>query len=640
MWGPSNFGGGGDTEDFTGVPSELKIAVAALLETEPDHGEPDAQFTHRFDPEQGRTLSLRQLLSRHWYMLAAALALVTVETLSLQAGPKLTQVGIDDGIVPHHLHTIVLVSALYLAAIVLTGFASMVRVKVTGRLSAWVMNDLRVKVFSHLQRLSLDYFTGEKAGVVMTRMTSDIENLQQLVQDGLAQFAIQGFTMIVVTAVLFTYNVRLALLTVAIVVPSLTVLSIWFRSGSERGYNIVRDRIANVLSDLSENLHGVRVVTAHNRQRFNVIQHRNVVGSYRDANVYTGHINAIYGPGTVLVGWGTQAVLLLVGGHMVLRHQLSIGDLVAFNLYLSSFFGPIQQLVQLYNLFQQGQSSITKLKALLSTPPSVEESATASELPPISGDIVFDHVNFGYDPSIPVLEDASLHIHTGETVAFVGPTGAGKSTMAKLVTRFYDPTSGAVLIDGHDIREVSITSLRRQVGVVPQEPFLFTGTIGENVAFARPDALDSEIWAAVRAVGLAEVIDRLPDKLDTIVHERGQSLSSGERQLIALARAFLAQPRVVVLDEATSNLDLLSESKIESALDLLLEGRTAILIAHRLTTAMKADRIVVVDHGRIVEVGSHAELVASGGQYATMYLMWSSHGRGGFSIDDLQTTNT
>jgi ATP-binding cassette subfamily B protein len=268
---------------------------------------------------------------------------------------------------------------------------------------------------------------------------------------------------------------------------------------------------------------------------------------------------------------------------------------------------------------------VFKLRALSDTEPTVRESPTAVDLPHIEGEIVFDHVSFGYDPGVEVISDVDLRIQPGETVAFVGPTGAGKSTLAKLVTRFYDPTSGRVLIDGHDLLDVTLRSLRQQLGVVPQEPFLFAGTIGENIAFARPDAGDEEILEAVRAVGLEEVIERVPQGIDTVVHERGQTLSSGERQLLALARAFLAHPRVLVLDEATSNLDLQSETKIEAALDVLLENRTAILIAHRLSTAMRADRIVVVDDGRIVEVGSHDELVARGGRYAEMYATWVQH---------------
>ncbi len=272
--------------------------------------------------------------------------------------------------------------------------------------------------------------------------------------------------------------------------------------------------------------------------------------------------------------------------------------------------------MQQYNTFQQGTASIIKLRTLFALAPSTPEAPSATELPPIEGEIVFDHVTFGYDPAVPVVRDIDLRIRAGETVAFVGQTGAGKSTLAKLITRFYDPTEGRVLIDGHDIRDVTIDSLRRQLGVVPQEPFLFAGSLRYNIAFACPDADDEEIWEAVRAVGLADVVERMPEGLDTIVHERGQSLSTGERQLIALARAFLAHPRVLVLDEATSNLDLASETKIEAALDVLLQSRTAVLIAHRLTTAMKADRIVVVDDGRIAELGSHEELLARGGRYA------------------------
>ncbi|MBO0732417.1 MAG: ABC transporter ATP-binding protein, partial [Acidimicrobiaceae bacterium] len=469
--------------------------------------------------------------------------------------------------------------------------------------------------------------TEEKAGVIMTRMTSDIENLQQLLQDGLSQLAIQALTMVVITVILFTLEARLALITVGLVVPILTAMTIWFRRASERGYDRVRDGIANVLADLSESLHGVRVVSAHNRQAHNIVHHRNVVGDYRKANYYTSQINAVYGPGTQMLGVLGQAALLAIGGDMVANHELSLGALVAFILYVGRFFQPIQLLVQQYNLYQQGRASIFKLRTLIETTPSVVEDAGAEPLPPIEGSITFDHLSFGYDPAVPVVHDINLRIEPGETVAFVGETGAGKSTLAKLVTRFYDPTEGRVLIDGHDIRHVGLLTLRRQLGVVPQEPFLFAGTIRDNVAFARPDAPEAQVLEAVRAVGLDEVVDRLPDGLDTEVHERGQTLSSGERQLIALARAFLAHPRVLVLDEATSNLDLQSETQIERALDVLLEGRTAILIAHRLSTAQKADRIVVIDEGRIVEVGHHDELIEAGGRYAEMYATWARQGQ-------------
>jgi ATP-binding cassette, subfamily B, bacterial len=367
------------------------------------------------------------------------------------------------------------------------------------------------------------------------------------------------------------------------------------------------------------------VVTGFNRARNNVLFHRNVTGAYRDANDHTAHLSATYGSCTEAIGLLGQAALLLIGGNMVRDGTLEIGQLAAFILYLNSFFLPIQALVAQYNLYQQGQAAISKLDDLLATRPTVEEAADAEPLPPIEGAVALEDVSFGYDPAKPVLRDVDLKIAAGETMAFVGPTGAGKSTIAKLVTRFYDPTDGSITIDGHDLRDVTIDSLRRQLGVVPQEPFLFAGTIRDNIAFARPEATDEEVDEAVRRVGLTELVERLPEGVHTPVHERGVSMSSGERQLVALARAFLAGPRVLVLDEATSNLDLKSETKVEAGLDALLEGRTAIIVAHRLSTAMRADRIAVVDDGRILELGSHAELVARGGRYAEMFAAWTSH---------------
>jgi ATP-binding cassette subfamily B protein len=552
--------------------------------------------------------------------------LILVEALCVQAGPFLSQKGIDDGITPGDWTALTIIGVLAILAVVVSAVASGARVATTGRVASRVMFELRVRTFAHLQRLSLDYYTDEKAGVIMTRMTSDIESLQQLLQDGLPQFALQGLTMVIVTVVLFFYNVELTLLTLLMIVPIVTGLSLWFRSASDKGYNRVRDGIASVLSDLSESLSGVRVVTGFNRARHNVLQHRNVTGVYRDANDHTAKIAATYGACTEFVGLLGQAALLLIGGNMVRDGTLSVGALAAFILYLNSFFGPIQSLVQQYNLYQQGQAAITKLDELLETHPTVEEAEDAVALPPIEGAVSLKHVSFAYDPAKPVLHEVDLEIAAGETISLVGPTGAGKSTIAKLVTRFYDPTEGMVAIDGHDLRDITIDSLRRQLGVVPQEPFLFAGTMRDNIAFARPDATDDEVIDAVARVGLSELIDRLPEGVDTPVHERGVSLSSGERQLIALARAFLASPRVLVLDEATSNLDLKSETQVEAGLDAVLEGRTAIIVAHRLSTAMRADRIAVVDDGQIIELGSHEELVhRPGGRYAEMFEAWIAH---------------
>jgi ATP-binding cassette, subfamily B, bacterial len=630
MWGGpranhGNWGGAGQATEggapFAGIPDELVESVTALVASEPDHGTPATPFTAR--QLDRRPLTLSRMLRDRWQLAVASVIFLVIETVGFQTGPYLTQIGIDRGVNHRDFRVVVWTGLVYLVTVIVTVLVERMRVRSTGRLAAQVMNDLRVKVFAHIQRLSLDYFTEEKAGVIMTRMTSDIEVLQQLLQDGLAQFAIQGLTMVVVTAVLFSYNWQLALITVGVVMPALTAASLWFRSASERSYLRVRDTLAGVISDIAESLSGVRIVASYNRQRNNVIHHRNVLGAYRAANYTTARITAAYSTGSDFIGLGGQLALLLIGGHMVLTHTLSVGQLTAFILYLGAFFQPIQQLVQLYNTYQQGQAAVTKLRILLQTDPTVLESENAYDLPSIEGEITLEDVSFGYNPAVPVLQDVNLKIRAGECVSFVGATGAGKSTIAKLVTRFYDPTSGRVLIDGYPLTDITLSSLRKQLGVVPQEPFLFTGTIRDNISFAKPEATREEVLEAIEAVGLGELMERLPNGIDTAVHERGQSLASGERQLIALARAFLASPRVLVLDEATSNLDLKSEAKVEVALDRVLEGRTAILIAHRLTTAMRADRIVVVDQGRIVEVGSHAELIEKGGTYAEMFATWS-----------------
>jgi ATP-binding cassette, subfamily B, bacterial len=630
--GGGGFGGGGRPGaaqpglPFGGIPSELQEGVDATLATEPERAKSERVFEPVATSAERERLSLTGLLREHPGLLAASAIMVVIVAVTSQVGPALTAWAINEGMSPgHHNLGIVIVAAVaYLAVTFIGSLAQRSQVKVSGRLASRVMHSLRVRAFIHLQRLGLDYFTEEKAGVLMTRLTSDIENLQQLLQDGLSQFALQALTMVVIAVIMLWMNTFLAVISILAVVPPLAVLSWWFHVRSEQGYTEVRDRIANVLGDLSESLHGMRVVTTHNRQKRNIQEHRTILGRYRDANVHTGWLGAVYGPGTLAIGVLGQALVLGVGGHMVLEHKLSVGALVAFFLYLNRFFNPIQLLVQQYNALQQSRSSIIKLRTLLETEPGVSDKPGAVTLPAIEGEITFDHVSFGYDPTNLVLHDVNLRIAPGETVAFVGPTGGGKSTLAKLIARFYDPTEGTVKVDGVDLREVTTASLRRQLGVVPQEPFLFVGSIRDNLTFSRPDATDEEVALTVERVGLTELLDSLPDGLDTYVHERGQTLSTGERQLLALGRAFLAHPRVLVLDEATSSLDLRSEMAVEHALDALLEDRTAVLIAHRLSTARRADRIVVIVGGRVVEVGTHDELVAAQGRYASMFATWAS----------------
>lgn len=642
MGGGGAFGGPSATQSsaaaglpFAGVPTELQAGAEKILATEPEHERHSVSYdpVHRDAPRFG----LRQLFGPRMGAAFLGLLLLVLETVTSLLGPVLTQKGIDDGVRASSRSTLITVVALFVVVVAVNVVLSRARQRWNGRLGEALMFDLRIRLFSHFQRLSLDWYTSEKAGVLLSRMTSDVEAVTLLVNEGFVNLVIQALTIGVVTVVLFVYNPVLAAVVLGLVVPPLIVLTIWFRSASQRGYAAVRDRIADVLADLSENLAGVRVIAALNRRRQNAMQHRSVVGEYRDANISTARAGAIYGPSTEAIGIIAQAAVLLIGGRMVLDGSLELGELTAFLLYVTTFFAPIQQLVQLYNTYQQGQSALRKIADVLATTPTVAEAPDAHPLPPIEGHIRLTNVSFSYDHVTEVLGGVDVEIAAGETFAFVGPTGAGKSTLAKLVTRFHDPTQGSVTMDGHDLREVTLHSLRKQLGVVPQEPFLFQGTIRDNITFALSldeqaagssagaEISDDVIHHAIDLVGLTETVDKLPDGIDTIVHERGTSLSAGERQLLALARAFVASPRVIVLDEATSSLDLGSEARIEQALDGLLEGRTAVMIAHRLATAMKADRIAVVDGGGIAELGTHDELVALGGTYAAMFATWSAH---------------
>ncbi len=608
---------------FAGVPSEMQQGAERVLSKEPIHPDPVFSF-ERFVTDQTR-LNLRALFAKRRVIALWGLVLLAVETITALLGPVLTQQGIDNGVMKGDSDALYRAVWLFGLVILVNAVTSFCRQRWNGRLGEDIMYDVRTRLFSHYQRMGLDWYTSEKSGVLLSRMTSDVEALTLLVNEGFVNLVIQALTVSVVTVVLFSYNPLLAILLLSLVLPPLLGMTLWFRSVSQRGYVEVRDRIASVLADLSENLAGVRVIAALNRRRQNAELHRTVVGSYLDANLYTARAGAIYGPATEGIGIAAQALVLLMGGWMVNDGSLQVGELTAFVLFVNTFFAPIQQMVQLYNTYQQGQSGLQKIAEILATEPSITQTQDAPLLPPIEGSIELKSVTFGYGKDDHVLHDVDLLIEPGETFALVGATGAGKSTIAKLITRFYDPSSGSVSIDGHDLRNVDIDSLRMQLGVVPQEPFLFHGTIRDNVAFARRDATSEEIHEAISHVGLTEAVEQLPDGIDTLVHERGVSLSAGERQLLALARAFISRPRVIVLDEATSSLDLRSEAQIERALENLLEGRTAVLIAHRLATAMKADRIAVVDEGKIAELGTHEELVRQGGRYAEMFETWTSH---------------
>lgn len=608
---------------FAGVPSELREGAERILATEPEHELPEIGW----DPAGGPgRLTLRGLLAPQRRRIALAVLLVVIETVAGLAGPLLTAIAIDRGVSEQRPGVIGVMAGIYVLSVIVQALANGGRLALTGRIAERILERLRIRVFSHLQRQSVDFFTRERSGVLLSRMTSDIDALSALLQEGYVNLVVQGLTVVLVTAVLIGISPVLAGLLLLVVVPVFLALTWWFRGASTTAFGRVRDRIADVLSDLQEHLAGIRVVTAANRRRHNGVVHREVVGRYRDASLHSARISSTYGPAAEVTGLLGQAAVLLIGGQLVLDGELTIGELTAFVLYLTTFFAPIQQLVQLYTVYQQGDAALRKLSDVLETEPTVVESATARELPPIDGTIELDRVTFAYGDGDPVLHDVSLTVRPGETIALVGPTGAGKSTIAKLVTRFHDPVVGTVRIDGTNLRDVTLRSVRGQLGIVPQEPFLFHGTLRDNIGYGRPDATDAELLAACEAVGLSDLVARTDDGLDAAVHERGVSLSAGERQLLALARAFLAGPRILILDEATSNLDLESETRVERALDTVLDGTTAILIAHRLATAMRADRIGVVDDGRIVELGPHDELVALGGRYSELHRAWIAAG--------------
>ena len=606
------------------VPGDLRARVEQVLRAEPQHPEPAVEW-HRdpADAEPGR-FGLVSMLWPHRAGLAASITLVAVETAAFQLGPVLTQIGVDRGIVAGNRGVLLTASCAFLAATVLAAAVGAARVSFTGRLGERLSESLRVRVFSHMQRLSMDFFTGEKAGVLLARMTSDIEALSVLFQEGIVNFAVQALTLAVVTALLFYYDPLLALVTLAAAVPPTVASSSWFRRRAARNYREVRNRIGELLRHLQESLAGIRVIIAHDRRDASVAEHRRAVMRHRDANVRASRANSLYAPGSEAIGIATQAAVLAAGAAMATAGRITVGELIAFLLFLTAFFAPVQALVQLYNSYQQGAAAIAKLRELLEIQPGVRQSPKAVAMPAIRGEIVFDSVTFGYEPHRPVLHDVSLSVSPGEVLALVGPTGAGKTTLARLVNRRHDPTSGAVRIDGHDLRDVTLGSLRSQIAVVPQEPFLFADTLRHNVGFARPGAEDAELAEALSAVGAADVVERLGG-LDGTVHERGVTLSAGERQLLALARALAARPRVLVLDEATSSLDLASETRIERALDALLSGLTAVIIAHRLSTVRRADRIAVLEAGRIVEVGTHDQLIDLQGRYATMFDAWAAH---------------
>jgi ABC-type multidrug transport system fused ATPase/permease subunit len=544
-------------------------------------------------------------------------------TATALAPPFLAKYAIDDGIQKQNLTALwVIVIAFLLAGLANWGM-SYVQTYLTGWVGERILADLRMKLFGHLQRLSLGFFERNRAGVIISRLTNDVEALDQLVTDGVTTLVQSSLTLLGTAILLFVLDWRLALATLA-VIPIMSVGTVLFRIHSARAYAAVRERLGLVTATLAEDIAGMRIVQAFTREDRNIGHFHEVAEHYREANMRTVVLNALYFPFVDLVSSVALAVVLGYGGYLYFGGAVSLGTLFAFTLYVQNFFDPVQQLSQLYSTFLSATAALDKIMDVLDEEPQVLDKPGARELPTVEGHVRFEHVRFGYGEGPNVLPDLDLDVPAGTTAALVGHTGAGKSTIAKLLARFYDPRAGRITIDGIDLREVTQASLRRQLGIVPQEGFLFAGTVAENIAFGRPDAAGEEIVRAAQAVGAHDFILRLENGYETEVQERGSRLSLGQRQLVALARALLADPRILILDEATSSVDIGTERKIERALRLLLSGRTAFIIAHRLSTIRDADLIVVLEHGRIVEQGSHDELMEKRGLYTSLYGDWAA----------------
>jgi ABC-type multidrug transport system fused ATPase/permease subunit len=570
-----------------------------------------------------RVSTLARLTAPYKGRTALSLVSLLAATATALAPPYLAKLAIDDGIAKRDLDALTVVVGLF----VLAGIASLVMSAAQTYFTGWtgerILADLRNKLFRHLQRLSLGFYERNRAGVIISRLTNDVDALDQLVTDGVATLIQSTLFLFGTAIILFALDWRLALATLT-VLPLMALATAFFRIRSSRAYRSVRERLGLVTATLAEDIGGMRVVQAFTRERANERRFREVNAHYRDANQETVILNGLYFPFVDFLSAVATAVVLGYGGFLVFDGSMTVGTLFAFVLYLSNFFDPIQQLSQLYNTFLAAVAALDKIMDVMDEEPEVRDEADARELPRIAGHVSFDRVRFGYGSGPEVLHGVDLDVPAGTTVALVGHTGAGKSTIAKLLARFYDPRGGRIAIDGVDLRDVTQESLRRQLGIVPQEGFLFAGTVHDNIAFGRPDADPDAVVEAARIVGAHDFVVRLEDGYETQLQERGTRLSLGQRQLVAFARALLADPRILILDEATSSVDIGTERKIELALRRLLADRTAFIIAHRLSTIRNADLIVVLEHGRVVEQGTHAELLARRGLYTSLYGDWAA----------------
>ncbi len=576
----------------------------------------DEAFSRAPDPK----FSLSRLLKPFAIALIAGLVLDGLDAIAGVALPWLMRGGIDHGIEVKAFHVIVLVSAAAFAIVVADWVVNAVQTVVVGQNGERLLYTLRVKIFAQLQRLGLDFYEREMTGRIMTRMTTDVDAMSTFLQTGLITMVNSLLTFIGVLVALLLINVRLGL-TLFSVLPILIVATVWFRVKSRKAYADAREKVSMVNADLQENVAGLRVAQAYRRELVNQSKFAGLSNAYLTSRLRAQRYIAVYFPFVQALSTIAGALVLFAAASEVHNGLLSAGSLIAYLLYIDLLFSPVQQMSQVFDGYQQAAVGLNRITGLMQTETSTPEAEHPVKARRLRGEIRLDDVHFKYQQAkTEAIGGLSLRIAPGETVAFVGQTGAGKSTLVKLVARFYDVTSGQVLIDGTDVRDFELASYRRQLGVVPQEPYLFAGTLRDAIAYGRPEASDAEVEAAARGVGAIEMISRLPGGFYHQVSERGRNLSAGQRQLIALARAYLVDPAILLLDEATAALDLAAEAEVIRATEQLAAKRTTLLVAHRLTTAARADRIVVLDGGRIAEVGSHAELVAAGGTYAALWI--------------------
>jgi ABC-type multidrug transport system fused ATPase/permease subunit len=552
----------------------------------------------------------------------SVVSLLTATATAL-APPYLAKFALDDALNGDDGSRLYLIVAIFVAAGLANWGMTYVETYLTGWVGERILADLRIQLFGHLQRLSLGFYERTRAGVIISRLTNDVEAIDQLVTDGVTTLMQASLTLVGTAIILFILDWRLALATLT-VIPVMSVATVFFRTRSARAYASVRERLGLVTATLAEDISGMRMVQAFNREEEAERNFREVTLAYRESNMRTVVLNGLYFPVVDLLSSVALAVVLGFGGHLYFDGSISLGTLFAFMLYVNNFFDPVQQLSQLYNTFLSATAALDKIIGVLDVEPDVVDRPDARELPLVEGRVRFEDVHFAYGRGTEVLHGIDLDVPAGTTAALVGHTGAGKSTIAKLLARFYDPTGGRLTIDGVDLRDVSQASLRHQLGIVPQEGFLFAGTVHENIAFGRPDATREQVVAAAQAVGANDFVLRLEDGYETQLQERGTRLSLGQRQLVAFARALLADPRILILDEATSSVDIGTERKIEEALRRLLADRTAFVIAHRLSTIRDADLIVVLEHGLVVEQGTHDELLALQGLYTSLYGDWAA----------------